>query len=273
MGYAAELDPTGSVLSFYATDLRRARERAGVPQAELARAAHMSPSLLNKVEATKRLPTFDLSVLCDELFGTGDHFQRLWKLVVRYAYPAWFRPWVELEQAATTIRSFQAQVVPGLLQTEEYARAVLAPSRPERAVADELLAALRERQLILTRQPPPELWLVLDENVLRRHIGSRAVMRAQLERLVAAAESPSTVIQVVPYSVGGHAGAAGPFAAMTLDEGPDVLYVDGFRQGQILADPADVKAALRTYDLLTATALSPDDSVALIAATAHALAG
>lgn len=273
MGYAAELDPAGSVLSFYATDLRRARERIGLPQAELARQAHMSPSLLNKVEATKRLPTFELSALCDERFGTGDHFQRLWKLVVRYAYPAWFRPWVELEAAAAAIRSFQVQVVPGLLQTEAYARAVLAPSRPDRAAAEELLTALRERQRVLDRQPPPELWVVLDENVLRRHVGSGEVMRAQLERLVVAAESPGTVIQVVPYSVGGHAGAAGPFTAMTLDEGPDVLYVDGFRQGQILADPADVKAALRTYDLLTAMALPPDDSVELIAATARALPG
>ncbi|MFI9202658.1 Scr1 family TA system antitoxin-like transcriptional regulator [Streptomyces sp. NPDC053048] len=265
MAYADELDPAGSVLWFYAEDLRRRREAAGMTQRALASAAYMSPSMLNKIEAGKRLPTKDLSEVADREFGTEDHFQRLWRLVIRYAYPPWFRPFVDLEEAASAIRSFQVQVVPGLLQTEDYARAVLSAGRPDREALEEQVAARLERQRILTRDTPPELWIVLDENVLRRPMGSTDTMRNQLERLIEAAQTPSNVIQIVPYSAGGHAGVAGPFAALTLDEGPDVVYVDGFLQGQILADPADVKAATRAYDLLTAVALSPDQSIDLIA--------
>ncbi|MGR8010318.1 helix-turn-helix domain-containing protein [Streptomyces hypolithicus] len=264
MAYADELDPSASVLSFYATDLRRRREEAGISQRELAKRVHIAPSLLNKIEAAKRLPSRELSQVCDETFGTVDHFQRLWPLVIKYAYPSWFRPFVELEEAATIIRSFQVQVMPGLLQTEDYARAVLSAGRPDADRVDELVTARMERQRILTRDAPPELWVVLDENVLRRCMGSPETMRAQLERLVTAAQTPSNVVQVVPYDGGAHAGVGGPFAALTLDEGPDVVYVDGFLQGQILAQPADIKEAARAYDLLRAVALSPDQSIGLI---------
>lgn len=265
MAYADDLDPSDSVLAFYATDLRRRREAAGMSQRALAKAALMAPSLLNKIEAAKRLPTKELSVLADELFGTGDHFRRLWPLVMKYAYPKWFRPFVELEEAASQVRSFQVQVVPGLLQTEDYARAVLATGRLNRDRAEELVTARLERQQILRRDVPPELWVVLDENVLRRRMGRVDTMRGQFERLLEAAETPNIVLQVVPYDVGGHAGNEGPFAALTLDEGPDVVYVDGFLQGQIFAEPDRVKAAARAYDLLTAVALSPDRSIDMIA--------
>lgn len=264
MGYADQLDPSESVLAFYATDLRRNREKAGITQRDFAKRALMAPSLLNKIEAARRMPSRELSELCDEVFDTGDHFRRLWPLVVRYAYPAWFRPFVELEEAATVIRSFEVQVIPGLLQTPDYARAVFAPRRPDSDKLDDQVAARLERQRILTRAQPPQLWVILDENVLRRHVGTTAVMRAQLERLVAAALQPRIVIQVLPYEVGSHAGVGGPFAILTLDEGPDVVYVDGFLKGQILAEPEDVKATGHAYDLLRAVALSPERSIDLI---------
>ncbi|WP_328582416.1 helix-turn-helix domain-containing protein [Streptomyces sp. NBC_00370] len=265
MAYADDLDPSDSVLAFYATDLRRRREAAGMSQRALAKAALMAPSLLNKIEAAKRLPTKELSVLADELFGTGDHFRRLWPLVMKYAYPKWFRPFVELEEAASQIRSFQVQVVPGLLQTEDYARAVLSEGRINRDRVEELVTARLERQRILEREEPPELWMVLDENVLRRRIGSVDTMRGQLERLLTAAQTPSNVVQIVPFDVGGHAGVGGPFSALAMDEGPDVVYVDGFLQGQIFAEIEHVRAATRTYDLLTADALSTDRSIHMIA--------
>ncbi len=221
--------------------------------------------------AGKRLPTKLLSEVADDRFGTGDHFQRLWKLVIRYAYPAWFRPYLELETAATVIRSHQVQVVHGLLQTEDYVRSMLTAARLDADTIAERLAARLERQQILERAAPPELWVSLDENVLRRQVGTPAVMRAQLERLIAAAETPTTVIQVVPYAVGSHAGVGGPFSVLALDEGPHVVVVDGFLQGQLLAEPSQVKAALRAYDLVTAVALSPGASVDLIATIAKEL--
>ncbi|GAA1216072.1 helix-turn-helix transcriptional regulator [Kitasatospora nipponensis] len=271
MALADLLDPTESVLAFYATDLRRLRLEQNVSQRALAKQALMAPSLLNKIEAGTRLPTMDLSRAADATFGTGDHFARLWKLVIRYAYPSWFRPWVDLEEAATEIRSFEIQLVPGLLQTQDYARAVFAAGRPDPAACEELVAARLERQHILGGADAPELWVVLDELVLRRHVGGPDVMRAQLEHLIAAATIPRTVVQVVPFSAGAHSGAAGAFSLLTLDEGPGVVYVEGFRQGQILGDPADVKAAQRAYDLLTAVALPPQASIDMIAAVAKEL--
>ncbi|MDH6112303.1 transcriptional regulator with XRE-family HTH domain [Kitasatospora sp. MAP12-15] len=265
MALADLLDPTSSVLAFYATDLRRKREGAGISQRAFAKQALMAPSLLNKIEAGTRLPTKDLSALADSTFGTTDHFQRLWPLVIKYAYPAWFRPYVDLEEAATVIRSFQVQVIPGLLQTEDYARAVFATTRPDRDILEEQVAARLERQHILARDDRPELWVILDELVLRRAHGTDAVMRAQLDALLAAADEPRTVVQVIPFSVRGHAGSEGAFSALTLDEGPGVVYVDGFLQGQILGDPSEFKAAERRYDLLTADALSPSASIDLIA--------
>ncbi|WP_439676669.1 helix-turn-helix domain-containing protein [Embleya sp. MST-111070] len=264
MSAATELDPSASVLKFYATELRREREKIKMTQREMAKRAWMAPSLLNKIEAAKRLPTEDLSKLADELFETGDRFQRLWPLVIRYAYPTWFRPFVELEEAATIIRSFQVQVVPGLLQTERYARAILAAGRLDLNDLDEQVTARLQRRRIFERPDPPEFRAVLDENVLRRVWGGREVMREQLERLLEFADQPRFVIQVLPYESGAHAGVDGPFAALTLDEGPDVVYVDGFLQGQILATPADVRAAQRVYDLLVAEALSPTRSIDLI---------
>lgn len=124
-----------------------------------------------------------------------------------------------------------------------------------------------ERQRILSRPNPPDLWVILHENVLRVCVGSPKVFAAQLGQLLEAAEAPSTVIQVVPYAVGGHAGLAGPFVTLSMDEGPDVVYADSFTQGQILADPTNVKAATRAYDLLTAVALAPSDSLDLIRIT------
>jgi hypothetical protein len=234
---------------------------------ELGKAAFCSYSLVHKIERGDRVPTLEFAQTCDRVFPhANERFTRLWRLVIKHAYPSWFRPFVELEAGASEIRSFQVQVVPGLLQTADYARAVLSASRLHGAQMEELVAARMERQHILSRDNPPELWVALDENVLHRRHGTPEVFGAQLARLLEEAETPSIVIQVIPYAAGGHAGLGGPFSALTMDEGPSVVYVDGFARGQILADPADVRAAARVYDLLTAVALSPSASLDLIRA-------
>ncbi|MYS23912.1 Helix-turn-helix domain-containing protein [Streptomyces sp. DvalAA-14] len=261
-------DPAMSPLRHFGKEVRIERERLGISRADLGKAAHCGYSLVAKIEQGERLPALDFAEACDRVFPTaGGRFVRLWPLIIKYAYPSWFRPFVELEAVAMGIRSFQVQVVPGLLQTEAYARAVLGAVRRSAESVEHMVAARLQRQRILARDKPPELWVVLDENVLRRQLGSRAVFAEQLERLLEEGDIPSTVIQVVPFSVGVHAGLEGPFAALTMDEGPDVVYMDGFSRGHILADPADVKAALRVYDLLTAMALSPGASRDLIHST------
>ncbi|MEU6848629.1 helix-turn-helix transcriptional regulator [Actinacidiphila alni] len=263
-------DTSTSPLKHFGHEVKLERERQGMSRSELGKLASCGYSLVAKIEAGDRMPALDFAESCDRAFPhSNGRFVRLWPLVIRYAYPSWFRPFVDLEAAAASIRSFQTQVVPGLLQTPEYARAVMEAGRLRLGTqrVDNLLTARMERQRILNRPDPPDLWVILHENVLRVRVGTPEVFGAQLAKLLQAAETPSTVIQVVPYSAGGHAGLAGPFAILSMDEGPDVVYADSFAQGQVVADPIEVKAAVRAYDLLTAVALSPDESLDLIRIT------
>ncbi|MFG3256012.1 Scr1 family TA system antitoxin-like transcriptional regulator [Streptomyces sp. NPDC048172] len=259
-------DPRVSTLAYFGTELRIQREQAGLSQSALARRTFCTHSLVSRIESAQRIPSEEFAQRCDEALGTGGSFWRLWPVVIQHAYPDWFRPFVELEKDATEIWGFENQVVPGLLQTEEYARAMFdAGSLPN---ADELVAARMTRQSIFEKELPPEFWAVLDENVLRRVIGGPDVMKQQLERLVEAAEDPRITLQVLPLDIGAHAGLAGAFAGLALKEGQDVLYVDGIVRGHVLADPDDVKMGRRAYDLLRADALPPKASVKMIAAAA-----
>ncbi len=262
---AEELDGReDTMLKFFGSEVVRLRAERGVGQSELARAVHSSQALVSKIENASRVPSKDFARDADAFFRTGGHLSRLWPIVIKYAYPSWFRPFVELEKAASNIRSFQTMVVPGLLQTRAYARATLKVGRSNDV--DTLLDARMERQSILDREDPPELWVVIDENAVRRNVGDEAVMRGQLQHLIDVSERPNVVVQVVPLAAGIHAGIGGPFATLAFaDGGNPVVYVDGFLQGQILAGPDDVKAAHRTYDLLMGTALSVPASTDLIA--------
>lgn len=251
-----------SLLEFFGMELRRVRTEAGMSQHQAATAAFTTQSMVCKIERARQIPSESLAIGLDRAFGTGGHFERLHRLVLDYAYPSWFLPYVELEQRARTIRDFASQVVPGLLQTEGYARAMFTAVRPDNL--DDLIAARLSRQAILDRKEPPHTWYVLDEQVLRRKLGGPEVMRAQYARLLQAGKRPRTVIQVVPERVTSHAGLAGSFITLSFAEHPDVLYVDGFSQGRMSVDAVEVADALRAYDLLMTEALSHGDSAALI---------
>ena len=148
-----------------------------------------SPSLVAHVETGSRAPSLDFARRCDEALGSGGLLARLQPLARSAAYPAWFRDWVEIEREATALRWFEPLLIPGLLQTEEYARAVLAaahPASPE-AEVERLVSARMDRQAILDAAEPLLLWVILDEGVVTRPVGGPAVMRAQLDRLIEAA--------------------------------------------------------------------------------------
>lgn len=258
-------DPTSSTLAFFGAELRLRREALGMSQTELARLVHCAPSLLSKIESAKRVPKEEMADLCDRALGTDGFFGRLWPVMIRNAYPAWFRPFVDLDQQAVAIRSFEMQFVPGLLQTEEYARAILAGGRPDSIKLEELVVARIHRQRVLEGGDAPRLWVVLDETAIRRRIGGPEVMRAQLARLLEAAEIPRIVVQVVPFNVRNHPVLTGAFAMMSFDEGPDVVHLDSFYEGQLRAEPGVVAATHHAYDLLRAIALSPEASADVIA--------
>jgi transcriptional regulator with XRE-family HTH domain len=255
-------DPKSSLLAFFGSEVRRVRTEAGMSQGQVAKEAHSTQAMISYIELARRVPTAQLAGDLDRVFGTGGHFQRLHPLVLRYAYPSWYLPIVQIEGDATSIRSFQSQVVPGLLQTEEYARAMLTAVRPDNL--EDLIAARMSRQALFERDSPPRTWFVIDEVVLRRTIGGPKVMRGQLERLLVAGAVPRTVIQVIPERVAEHPGLAGPFAIFSLPEVPDMLYVDGFSKGRMGLDAAEVSEAVHAYDLLRAVSLSPVESAELI---------
>lgn len=256
-------DPQTSPLAFFGTELRRVRGAAKLTQGQTAQRTYSTQAMISYVESGKRVPTEELARELDRVFGTDGHFGRLHALVIRNAYPSWFLPYVELERNASSIRSFQNQLIHGLLQTEDYARAVLASARPDRL--DELVAARMARQSLLEAEERPRAWFVIDEYALLRHIGGREAMRAQLERLLVAGEEPRTVIQVVPRTVAAHPGIDGPFTVFAFAEGADVLYVEGFGQGRTALSPDEVEEGIRTYDLLRSLALSHEASAELIA--------
>ncbi|MFF4424188.1 Scr1 family TA system antitoxin-like transcriptional regulator [Streptomyces sp. NPDC001549] len=265
-------DASASLLAFFGRQVLKQRTERDWSQQELAKEAHTTGAMISYVENAKRVPPIELAGDLDAAFKTT-FFTEFHPLVVRYAYPTWFLPFIELERDAVRHRVFESQIVPGLLQTEEYARAMLAAVRPDNL--DDLVAARLSRQAILERDTPPHTWFIMDEQALRRTIGGPAVMAAQLEHLLLAGQAPRTVVQVMPEKVTAHPGLAGPFTLLSFDHGGapkvreakpphDVLYVDGFSQGRTALETAEVMAAGHAYDLLTSYALSPDESEDLI---------
>jgi transcriptional regulator with XRE-family HTH domain len=255
-----------SALALFSEELRRARAAAGLAQDQLAERVGYSPSLVAHVETGSRAPSLDFARRGDEALGTGGLLARLQPFVRSEAYPAWFRDWVEIEREAVSLRWFEPLLIPGLLQTEEYARAVLAaahPASPE-AEVERLVSARMDRQAILDQAEPPLLWVILDEGVLTRPVGGPAVMRDQIERLVKAARQPRIVLQVVPSGVGAHAGLDGHFVLASFDGWPDVVYLNNTLAGQVVERPGDVARVALLYDILKAEALSPRASAELV---------
>ncbi|MFF4406014.1 Scr1 family TA system antitoxin-like transcriptional regulator [Streptomyces sp. NPDC001404] len=256
-------EPAVSPLAHFGTEVRLERERLGLSREELGKAAHCGYSLVAKIEAGQRVPSIDFAETCDQVFPHAHgRFERLCTLVLRFAFPPWFRKYVELEEVATHIRMFQCQVVPGLVQTEEYARAIMATGRVQNA--EDLVTARMARQRILRREKPPRVWIVLDEDVLRRVVGGKHVMKGQLERLRDVAGTPPHVVQVIPDDGRPYHGWSGPFGLLSFSEGSDVVRVEGFPREYLVGDQQDVAVASDAFDLLMATALSPDESAALI---------
>ncbi|MBQ1087992.1 helix-turn-helix transcriptional regulator [Streptomyces sp. B93] len=263
MAHIQTLDPTASPLHYYGGELRRLREAADLRQGQLGDIIFCTGSLVGQIETAKKVPTRDFSERVDAALGTDGVFSRLVGLVLRSQLPTWFQPYADMEARATYISTYQAQVVYGLLQTESYARAVLATGMPDDL--DGLVAARMERQRILEREQPPLAWVVLDEAVLLRPVGGREVMRGQLKRLLEFTDRRWMHVQVLPNSAGAHASLDGSFTTMRFDDNPDIIYTEDLISGHMTANPETIREAALRYARLQAAALSVEDSAALIA--------
>ncbi|MFE3719894.1 helix-turn-helix domain-containing protein [Streptomyces cyaneofuscatus] len=256
------LDPTLSPLNYFGSELRRMREALGLKQNELGAMLYCTGSLIGQIETTKKVPTRQFAEAVDQALRAEGYFSRLVGLVLRSQLPSWFRPYADMEAKATYIATYQSQLVYGLLQTEAYARAVLATGMPDDL--DSLVAARMERQRILEREQPPVCWVVLDEAVLHRPIGGHEVMRAQLGRLLEFASNRWMQIQVLPFEAGEHASLDGSFNLLRFDDDPDIVYTEDLISGHMTANPDTVREASLRYARLQATALSVEKSVARI---------
>ncbi|MEU1806983.1 helix-turn-helix transcriptional regulator [Streptomyces sp. NPDC019937] len=237
--------------------LEELRTRTGLSYDEAGAAIGVSHSTIRRMEAAKvaRLRLADVEKLL-QTYGVTDQHEidtflksvreankRGWWHVYRDVMPDWFAAYLSLEQAALQIRAYEPQFVHGLLQTEDYARALLASGNPHvPAGATERRIALRmRRQELLSRESPPRLWVVMDETVLRRPVGGAAVMRAQIDRLIAVNALPHVTLQIMPFSNGPHpAMPAGAFHVFRFRaaELPDIVYLGGLI-GAVYLDKAD----------------------------------
>jgi hypothetical protein len=182
--------------------------------------------------------------------------------------PHWFEAYVGLEEVATQIRAYEVQFVPGLLQTEDYARAVTLlghDGAPPREIERRVRLRMA-RQSVLDRDDPPNLWAVIDEAVLRRPAGSPAVMHGQLRHLAELAERPNVTIQIIPFQAGGHSAAGGPFSILRFAEPdlPDIVYLEQLTSALYLDKPEAVDSYLRVMERICMEAATPADSTGII---------
>jgi hypothetical protein len=182
--------------------------------------------------------------------------------------PQWFRAFVDLEAAATLIRTYEGQLIPGLLQTEDYMRAVMRGARlPEPSEDTERRIELRlVRQALLERKDTPQLWAVLDEAALRRPVGGRQVMRAQLERLIDAAELPNVTLQVLPLAAGAHPALVSAFSLLRFpdQELPDVVYVEHLTSALYLDRREDVDQYLHVMESVCVRSAPPERTTEIL---------
>jgi transcriptional regulator with XRE-family HTH domain len=246
----------------FGAELRYYRERAGLSQTDLAALVNVSHDVISKIETGDRAPAKGFPERLDAAPGldTRGALTRLWGLLkegARHrAIPGWFQPWTHFEAQATTLRSYEPLLIPGLFQTEDYARAILAAEPGADAdKLDDQVAARMDRQAVLERAGPPQVWSVLDEAVLHRCIGGPKVMRDQLVRLADLAGRPMVTIQVIPALIGAHAGLLGGFALAELDSSAGMVYLETAAEGQIVDSPALMAHVMFRFDTLRSEAL------------------
>ncbi|MFI0226201.1 helix-turn-helix domain-containing protein [Streptomyces lydicus] len=254
-------------LQRFGRDVKQVRLARKLTQKGLGRAAGYSEAYVSRVEAgLLARPSEKFAKGIDIAFGTGELFTGLLRRIDEGDHPSWFVPYLNLERRASRILDYSANLVKGILQTEDYARTIFRISNPQASaegVEGKVAARIRRRE-VFERETPPLLWSILHEASLRTVVGCAEVMAGQLDYLLTAATSPQIKLQVLPFAAGAPAAHAKPFTVLRFTDSPTVLYTETRVGGRMHDVAQTVDAALDDYDLLRAHALSPDRSVALI---------
>jgi transcriptional regulator with XRE-family HTH domain len=265
-----------------AAELRVLREQAGLSGAEVAKRMGMSPSKISRIETgNSGLQIEDVAALLGLYQVPASTRDELLDLVRRSEERGWWtrqpglpqlwRSLIDFEAKATRIQNYEALVVPGLLQTAEYTRAIIqgvAPTVSE-AELDNLVAARMARQALLTRAKAPQFFAVVDEGALRRPVGAPGVMHRQLHHLLGAAEQPHVTLRVVPLSAGAHAGLRGPFVILEFAEETALVYLENHSTVLFLEEEADLAGYRVALGTILQAALAPPATTELITQVAN----
>jgi transcriptional regulator with XRE-family HTH domain len=264
-GVIAVPEPTNARL--FGELLRAFREEAGLTQAELAKAAYCSQPLISGLENGTKGTRVDTIKAIDDAVGAKGKLVLIWPVTASGGQLP--ENLAELEVEASRIEDWDSRIMPGLLQTEEYMRAVMRSGLPQVTEAereDRVRIRVERQQHIWQREKPPLLWFIIDEAVLYRPYGGKDVMREQLLRLVSAAEQPGTIIQVLRFSSVCHPGFEGPLRIMHFSGNPSIWYTEGWKSsGRLSAAKDEVSEQIIKFDLIRAAAIPPDQSVEFIA--------
>jgi len=269
-------DPYENPFVFFVSEMKRVRANLGMTQEQLADAAGFAPSTVAAVESHRLLPSKEFAEHIDKPLQADDHFIRLQELVERTCVRPWFRNRVEVERKATEIREYESHQIPGLLQTEDYARACAMAARPihtedviERAVA---LKMSRQEIIELDQELPPELdrahrmclWAIIDESALHRVVGTAKIMQTQRNHLADMALRPNVTIQILPFSEGVTCAYGRAFTILMSNSNSTVVYLEDVKNAHYLRDRDQVTEYLRVFDHLRTLALDDRRSLKLI---------
>ncbi|MDG4831376.1 helix-turn-helix transcriptional regulator [Solwaraspora sp. WMMD1047] len=247
--------------------LRRLRKERGLTRDQAGAGVGFAGSTVAAWEAGRLIPKPDGAKRLDDFYGTGDEIQRA-AAHAREELTPWLRPWTDQEARAVALRWFEPLVIPGLLQTDEYARAIVGCSPRMASRVDEVVGRRLARQAAALERPEPvTLAAIIGEPALR--IGDPKIMRPQLERLMEVSHLPHMHVRVVPMAAGFHPGLAGAFVLASLPDGRSVAYLDDQLRGRVAPDPPDVSELAQTWEAICELALPANQSRDLILKVGH----
>ncbi|MFF7485276.1 Scr1 family TA system antitoxin-like transcriptional regulator [Streptomyces luteogriseus] len=265
-GTGGEPESSDSLRTFGAV-VQGLREHAGLSREEFGELVRFSKHTVASVELGRRMPDAEFVQRAEEVFGRTGALRRAAGCLERQpGLAAWFRRWAALEQAAITLYTYECRMIPGLLQTEAYARALFANQLPplDDGQIEERWAARAERQKLLKGRPNTAFSFILEEHLFLRCLGGDGVTLELIDHLQEIAELRNVEVQIMPVAQGAHAGLAGPMQLLETPENRWLAYNEGQRGGQFISDPKEISVLHRRYARMRSQALSLEDSSGLL---------
>ncbi|MFC9910173.1 helix-turn-helix domain-containing protein [Streptomyces sp. NPDC127197] len=261
-----EDEPGTGVVTVFGRQLKLLRTRAGLDRAEFGKLVGYSADTVASIEQGRRIPQPRFIDRADEVLGAGGLLMAMKEEVGRAQYPAYFQDAVRLEARAAALNLYAVYAVPGLLQTEDYARAVFQMQRPllPDEVIEQRLEARLARQEVFSRRPAPLMSFVIEEAVLRRPLGGRKVMREALEQILLTAQLRHVEVQVMPTDREDNAALGGPFTLIDTDKGQRIAYAEVQDDSRLYTEVIKVRELEARYGILRSQALTPSESSAFI---------